>query len=180
MHESTVMHMWLWWELFWRFLTISLVAFGGSGAALSLVERMAVRETGWVDADGFAAALGSSYVMPGPILTMATFIGYRVDGLPGAMAATLGVFLMPWLLASSAAWLLNPYLQRRWLRAFGGGAGAAVIGLQLVTAYDLARHAFTGWLPVLLTLIALGLSLGTKLHPVVLLLGGAFIGMIGQ
>ena len=180
MHEANMLHMWLWWELFWRFLAISLVAFGGSGSALSLVERMAVRETSWVDADGFAAALGSSYVMPGPILMMATFIGYRVDGMPGAMAATLGVFLMPWLLASSAAWLLNPYLQRRWLRAFGGGAGAAVVGLQLVTAYDLARHAFTGWLPVLLALAAVGLSLGTKLHPVVMLLGGALIGMIGR
>ena len=178
MHEADVTHMWLWWELFWRFLAISLVAFGGSGSALSLVERMAVREAGWVDADGFAAALGSSYVMPGPILMMATFIGYRVDGVPGAIAATLGVFLMPWLLASSAAWLLKAFLQRRWLRAFGSGAGAAVVGLQLVTAYDLARHSFTGWLPVLLALVALGLSLGTKLHPVVLLLAGACIGMI--
>jgi len=88
------------------------------------------------------------------------------------MAATLGAFLMPWL--------LNPYLQRRWLRAFGGGAGAPVVGLQLVTAYDLARHAFTGWLPVLLALVALGLTFGTKLHPVVMLLGGALIGMIGR
>jgi chromate transport protein ChrA len=35
-------------DLFWRFLLISLVAFGGSGSALSLVERMAVRETGWI------------------------------------------------------------------------------------------------------------------------------------
>ena len=118
--------------------------------------------------------------MPGPILMMATFIGYRVDGLAGAMAATLGVFLMPWLLASSAAWLLNRYLRRGWLRAFGGGAGAAVVGLQLVTAYDLARHTFTGWLPVLLALVALGLTVGTKLHPVAMLLGGALIGMISR
>jgi chromate transporter len=180
MLEVAITHMWLWCGLFWRFLVISLVAFGGSGSALSLVERTAVREAGWVDADGFAAALGSSYVMPGPILMMATFIGYRVDGLPGAMAATLGVFLMPWLIASSAAWLLNPYLQSRWLLAFGGGAGAAVVGLQLVTAYDLARDAFTGWLPALLALIASGLSLGTKLHPVLMLFGGALIGMIGR
>jgi chromate transporter len=171
------LHPWLWWELFWRFLLISLVAFGGSGSALSLVERMSVHETGWVSEDEFAAAVGSSYLMPGPILMMATFIGFRVDGLPGALAATLGVFLMPWLIASSAAWLLKPYLQRRWLRAFGHGAGAAVVGLQVVTAYDLARHAFTGWIYGVVAAIALGLSLGTRIHPVLLLLGGALIGV---
>jgi chromate transport protein ChrA len=73
-------------DLFWRFLLISLGAFGNSGSALSLVGRTAVREAGWVDADGFAAALGSSYVLPGRILMMATFSGYGVDGVAGATA----------------------------------------------------------------------------------------------
>lgn len=172
-----VENLWLCWDLFWRFLLISLVAFGGSGSALSLVERMAVRETGWISDDAFAAAVGSTYVMPGPILMMATFIGYRVSGWPGALAATLGVFMMPWLIAASAAWLLRPILQRRWLRAFGSGAGAAVVGLQLATAYDMARHAMTGWVYVVIGLVALALSLGTKIHPVVLLIGGAMIGV---
>lgn len=168
---------WLCWELFWRFLLISLVAFGGSGSALSLVEGMAVRETGWVSDEAFAAGVGSTYVMPGPILMMATFIGFRVNGWPGALAATLGVFLMPWLIAASAAWFLKPFLQRRWLRAFGGGAGAAVVGLQVAAAYDLARHAVTGWVYVVVAVVALALSLATKVHPVVLLLGGALLGV---
>jgi hypothetical protein len=54
-----------------------------------------------------------------------------------------------------------------------------VVGLQLVTAYDLAGHSFTRWPPMLLALLALGLSLATNLNPVVLLLAGACIGMIG-
>ena len=56
----------------------------------------------------FAAAVGCGYVTPGPVLVTATFIGYRVGGLGGATAATVGVFLMPWLLEwtqLTPAWL---------------------------------------------------------------------------
>ena len=172
------MHPWACFELFWRFLLVSLTAFGGSGSALPLVERMTVRETGWLTEGEFASALGSTYLMPGPILMMATFVGYRVDGLAGALAATFGVFLMPWLLAGSAAWVLRPYLERRWLRAFGAGAGAAVVGLQVVTAFDLARHNVTSWPLVLVTLAALLVSLRTHVHPVLILLGGALVGAV--
>ncbi len=170
------MHLWVCIELFGRFLLVSLTAFGGSGSALPLVERMTVKETGWLSESEFASALGSTYVMPGPILMMATFVGYRVDGLAGALAATFGVFLMPWLLASSAAWALRPYMERPRLRAFGAGAGAAVIGLQVVTAFDLARHNITSWPLLLVAIACLLLSLRTDVHPALILLGGAVVG----
>ena len=164
---------WVCLDLFWRFMLVSLVAFGGSQSALSLVERMAVRETGWVGPEEFAAALGSSYVSPGPIGMMAAFIGYRVQGLPGAIAATLGMFLVPWLIAAGASRILQPLLGGRRLRGFGWGAGAAVVGLQAVIAFDLARQAFTGYVFVA---VALALSLLTNVHPMLVLIGGAAAG----
>ena len=168
---------WVCLDLFWRFMLVSLVAFGGSQSALSLVERMAVRETGWVGPEEFAAALGSSYVSPGPIGMMAAFIGYRVQGLPGAFAAALGMFLVPWLIAAGASRMLQPLLESRWLRGFGRGAGAAVVGLQAVIAFDLARQAFTGYVYVAVALVALVLSLRTNVHPIFILSGGALVGL---
>ena len=162
-------------ELFWRFLLVSLVAFGGGQSVLPLVERMAVREAGWVSEEEFAAALGSSYLTPGPILMMAAFIGYRVDGLAAAGAATLGAFLMPWLIAAAAARLLKPVLEHPWLRAFSRGAAAAVVGLQAVIAFDLARHIF-GTIYIGVALVAFALSVRTRIHPFVILLGGVAIG----
>lgn len=173
------MNPWECFELFWQFLLVSLTAFGGSGSALPLVERMTVRETGWLTEGEFASALGSTYLMPGPILMMATFVGYRVDGFAGALAATIGVFLMPWLLAGSAAWILRPFLERRWLRAFGAGAGAAVVGLQFVTAFDLARHNLTSGPLIAVALAALIISLQSRIHPVLILFGGTLVGAIG-
>ena len=166
----------VWLDLFWKFLLISMVAFGGSQSVLPLVERMAVRETGWVSEEEFAAAVGSSYLTPGPILMMAAFIGYRVDGFAAAVAATLGAFLMPWLIAASTAGLLKPMLKQRWLRGFSRGAGAAVVGLQAVIAFDLARQIF-GTVYIVVALISLALSLGVKVHPALILLGGVLAGV---
>ena len=104
-------------DLFWRFVLISLLAFGGGGAALPLVERLAVSEAGWVSPQDFAAAVACGYVTPGPVLITATFIGYRAAGLSGAVAATFGVFLMPWLLAAAAAQQLQRFMQHPRLAA---------------------------------------------------------------
>ncbi|HEV8721414.1 MAG TPA: chromate transporter [Candidatus Binatia bacterium] len=164
-------------ELFSRFVLISLLAFGGGQAALPLIERIAVNETGWVSPQDFAAAVAFGYVTPGPVLITATFVGYAAAGLGGAFAATFGVFLMPWALAAAAAQQLQRFLQHAWLRGFGRGAAPAVVGLLAVTALDIARHAFVGWPCVLIAAIALPLALWTKVHPILLLLAGAGAGM---
>jgi chromate transporter len=163
-------------EMFWRFVLISLLAFGGGSAALPLVERMAVSETGWLDPQDFAAAVAFGYVTPGPVLITATFVGYRAAGLAGALSATLGVFLMPWALAAAAAQQLQRFMQHPWLSGFGRGAAPAVVGLLGVTALDLAANSMTHWAFGLIIAAALLLGLWTKVHPIFVLLGGAVIG----
>jgi chromate transporter len=165
-------------DLFWRFILVSLLAFGGGQAALPLLERLAVGETGWVSSQDFAAAVAFGYVTPGPVLITATFIGYRVAGLMGALSATLGVFLMPWVLAAAAAQQLQRFMQHPWLRSFGLGAAPAVVGLLVVTALDLARHAFVHWAYAGIAVVALGLALRTRLYPLGILVGGAAAGAV--
>jgi chromate transporter len=163
-------------DLFWRFVLISLLAFGGGGAALPLVERLAVSEAGWASPQDFATAVACGYVTPGPVLITATFVGYRAAGLSGAVAATFGVFLMPWLLAAAAAQQLQRFMQHPRLAGFGRGAAPAVVGLLGVTALSIAKHSFTHWAYGLIAVVALALALWTKVHPILILIGGAVTG----
>lgn len=165
-------------ELFWRFVMISVLAFGGGQSALPLVERTVVAETGWITAQDFSTALAFSFITPGPVLILATFVGYRVAGLAGGVAATLGVFLIPWVLATLAAQQLQRFMQNPRLRGFGRGAGPAMIGLLGVTAYSVAQSAFTNWAYVAIALAALLLSLHRKVHIFFVLAGSAALGAL--
>src|SRR5262245_4448417 len=139
-------------ELFLRFLLVGATAFGGGGAALPLVERITVGETGWLTPQQFAIGVGFAYATPGPILILAAFVGYHVAGLVGALVATAGVFAIPVLLAAGSAGLVTRLNRYARFRAFGRFAAAAAVGLLAVTLAALARPL-------------------VELHP--LLLGGA-------
>lgn len=165
-------------ELLIRFALISLLAFGGGQAALPLVERIAVRETGWLNAADFGTAVAFGYLTPGPVLIVATFVGYEVAGLGGALVATVGAFAMPWALAALAAKQVRRYLQHPLLHAFGRGAAPAVIGLLGVTAVDVGREAVVSWSGAGIAAITVALSLWTRVHPLILLAAGAFLGWV--
>jgi chromate transporter len=163
------------WNLFSRFLVISLAAFGGGKAALPLIERISVA-AGWVSPQTFAASVGFGYVAPGPVLILATFIGYQAAGVPGAVAATVGVFLAPTLLAGWAAAGVERLAENRWLRTFGAGAAPAVVGLFGATAWSLARASVTSWPLAVVAAVALVLASRTKIAPAWLLLVGSAVG----
>ncbi len=163
-------------ELFVQFSIISMLAFGGGNAALSLLERIAVQEMRWITPQDFAAAIGFAYVTPGPILITAAFIGYRAGGFFGSVVATVGVFLIPWVLSVMASYQVRRYMDHPWLQGFGLGAGPAVIGLLGITVFSLGSYAFSDWFYWVIAGLALVLSQFTKVSPIYILIGGTILG----
>jgi chromate transporter len=168
----------IWLELFIQFAMISMLAFGGGNAAISLLERISVDEMGWVTPQDFAAAIGFAYVTPGPVLITSAFIGYRAAGLSGAIVATVGVFLLPWILSVLASHQVRRYIQHPWLQGFGIGAAPAVIGLLGITVFSLGRYAFADWFYWMIAGIAIGLSVLTKVSPIFILSGATVVGAL--
>lgn len=165
-------------DLLWRFVVISLLAFGGGQAVLPLVEHASVADTGWVTGEEFASALALTYITPGPVLIMATFIGFRAFGIGGAVVATVGIFAAPWFLATAAAQLLRRFVQHPLLRAFSRGAGPAVVGLLGVTAMSLGRESLTTWAYAAVALAALLVSYSRRIHPIYVMATSAVVGAL--
>jgi chromate transporter len=165
-------------EIFVRLILISLVAFGGGQAALPLLERVAVQDTGWVTPATFGAAVAFGYLTPGPVLITATFVGYHVAGLLGAITATTGAFLAPWALAAATAQQVTRFAQDRRLRAFGAGAAPVVVGILGVTLLTIGREALASWPSVGIAAGAFALAWWTRTPPVVLLLAGGIAGWL--
>jgi chromate transporter len=165
-------------ELVGRFLVIGALAFGGGQAALPLVERLAVADTGWLTPAQFAAGVGLSYATPGPVLILAAFIGYHVAAAPGAIAATVAVFAVPVTLAGLAAHLVARLKHANWFQAFGQYAAAAAVGLLGVTLIALARP-LVDIHPILLLAAAVVFAAELlRIHPVVLIAGATLIGAL--
>src|ERR1700682_2451832 len=118
---------------------IGALAFGGGEAALPIVERLTVADTGWLTPAQFATGVALSFATPGPVLILAAFIGYHVAAVPGALAATAGVFAVPVLVAGFAAQVVDRFKEVGWFQAFGRAAAAAAIGLLGVTLFAIAR-----------------------------------------
>ena len=165
-------------DLFWQFMLFSLLAFGGGGTVLGLVDRVAVADKGWITPMEFSAAVGFTFITPGPILVLAPFVGYLVAGVAGAVVATLGVFLAPWALAMGSAHRLREYLHHPRLRAFGKGAGPAIVGLFSLAVLTIARSSLSNVAMVAVALAAGLLLARTKLHPIVIIFGGALAGLV--
>ena len=166
-------------ELVTRFLIVGATAFGGGGAALPLVERIAVAETGWLTPQQFAVGVGFAYATPGPVLILAAFIGFYAAGVTGALAATGAVFAIPVILAAGSAGVvarLNRYAR---FRAFGRFAAAAAVGLLVVTAAAIARPVLEANPLMLIGIVAVLALERIGMSPVLLLLIAAATGAAG-
>lgn len=161
------------------FLLLGAVAFGGGQAALPLVERLAVG-SGWVTPGQFSVGVALSYATPGPVLILATFVGFSVAGITGAVVATVAVFAVPVALAGLAARLVARLSGSPWLQAFGQTAGAAAIGLLGVTLLSQARPV-VGVSPLLLlgsVAVAVAVATLRQVSPVLLLLTATAAGAV--
>lgn len=167
-------------SLFVSFFRIGLFGFGGGYAMLPLISHEVVNQRNWTSANEFSDMVAISQMTPGPVaLNAATYVGFTVQGLLGAMTATLSVCLPPFLIM---------YAVCRFFRLMKGNArlaGAmrllhpAVVGLVLAAALFLMnRESFVDWKSVVVFVIAFALTAFVKAHPIPVLTAAGIFGWL--
>lgn len=97
-------------QIFLAFVRIGAMVFGGAYAAIPIVEHEVVDVQAWMTYAEFMDLLALDEVTPGPILiNSATFVGMKVAGIPGAIAATLGCILVPMVVALALLFIFRKY-----------------------------------------------------------------------
>ena len=108
--------------LFLTFAKIGLFTFGGGYAMLSVIEHTCVTQKQWITHEDLMNVTVIAESTPGPIaINCATFVGYRQKGIPGALAATLGVVLPSFIIIYVISLFLDRFLEIAWVaNAFKG------------------------------------------------------------
>jgi len=142
------------WELALFFLKVGLTLYGSGYVLVAYLQGGLVEQLGWLTQTQLLDAIAIGQFTPGPVLTTATFVGYLVAGFPGAVIATLAIFLPSFLFVL----ILNPLIpkmrQSKWLSAFLDAANVASVGLMTAVLLLLARDTLVDWQSVLIMLVA--------------------------
>ena len=163
-------------RLFLSFLKIGSVVFGSGYVLLAFLRAEFIAKLHWLTEKQLIDAVAVGQFTPGPVFTTATFIGYLVAGLPGAVVATVGIFLPGFLLVALSGPVI-PRLRRSTL--FGSvldGVVAGSLALMAVVCWQLARAAIVDFRTVAIMVVSAITLLRFRINSAWLIAAAAFLG----
>jgi chromate transporter len=165
-------------QLFFIFLKIGAVLYGSGYVLLAFLRNDFVLRLGWLTDQQLLDAVAIGQFTPGPVFTTATFIGYVLAGVPGAVLATVGIFLPSFCFVALLN-LLVPYLRRSsWTAVLLDGINVAALGLMAGVTWQLGQEAIVDGVTLLLAVGAIIVLFRFKLNSAWLVLVGGIVGLI--
>jgi chromate transporter len=144
----------------------------------AFLQRDLVVSHGWLSESQLLDAVAVGQFTPGPLFTTATFIGYLLEGVPGAVVATVAIFLPAFLLVA----LLGPVMDRMrsspLTAAALDGLNVAAVSVMAGVTWALGRDAVTDVPAALIAVVALVVLVRYRVNAAWLMLGGAGIGLL--
>ena len=164
-------------QLFLYFLRTGAVLFGSALVLFPLIRDDIVDRFGWMTQQQLIDAIAVGQMTPGPVTSAVTFIGYAAGGLPGAVAATIGVFLPSFIIVSLMGPLMKKLANSRVAKAVLEGVNAGVVALIISIAVTMAKNAVTDVWTALLLAAGIAALFLLKLTPYWLVLAGFLVGL---
>ena len=164
--------------LFLVFLKIGSVLYGSGYVLLAFLRADLVERLGWLTNQQIIDAIAIGQVTPGPVFTTATFIGYILGGTPGALLATLGIFLPSFIFVALSNPLIPRLRQSPWVGGLLDGVNVASLALMTAVTWGLGRASLTDPLTIVVALVSFVLLFRYKINTTWLIAGGAVIGLL--
>ena len=189
------------WQIFFLFTRVALFSWGGGPASLALMQRETnsahwlppgqTELVPWVTPDEFADAVAIGNALPGPIAPqVSAYVGYKLAGIPGAVAAAAGTVLPTTLLMLVMIVYFFSIKDSPKIQSMLKAVRPVVVGLLLWTAYDMATTVFgakklgwgaalaQGWDKLAIAGATFLLLTFTTINPVLIILAAAIFGLV--
>ena len=166
-------------NLFISFLKIGTFSFGGGYAMLPFIQREIVENHGWISINEFVDIIGISQMTPGPVaINTATFVGYKLSGVLGSIAATLGVVTTSFILVTIASRMIDKFKESKMLKSALMGMRPVLIALIINAFLSLAMESYTDLKSVIISLFIGAILLSKKVHPIMSIVIAGVLGII--
>jgi chromate transporter len=160
------------------FLKIGAVVYGSGYVLLAFLRADFVERLGWLTDRQLIDAVAVGQFTPGPVFTTATFIGYLVGGLSGAVVATVAIFIPSFLFVAAVSPLVPKLRRSSVMSAVLDGVNVAALGLMAGVTWQLARAALIDPVTVVLALLATVALARFKINSAGLIAAGALVGLV--
>ena len=166
-------------EMFLTFAKVGVMTFGGGYAMLPILQREVVDHKGWATEEELVDYFAIGQCTPGVIaVNTATFIGHKYKGVPGGIAATLGVVFPSIVIISLLAGVIEAFSHIVWVQNAFGGIRVCVCVLILNAIVKLMQKAVLDLPTFLIFLVVAGCSVFLNLSPVIYVLLAAAVGIV--
>ena len=162
----------------WIYLRIGLMFVGGGYVLIPLLNHIMVEQYRWLTLRQFLDGLALSQLTPGPLAMLATFTGFRAGGFPGALVATIFIFIPCVVLMLVVG---RNYDRLKKIDIIGStlnGLLPAVVGLVAAAAWNLGVSSLSGVKELLIMAIGFAIFTWTKITPMIVILGAGAVGLL--
>lgn len=160
------------------FSSMSLTLFGGGYVIIPAMQAVVVHGLNWLTTQEFADAIAMGQITPGPIFISATFIGYKVAGFAGAVAATLAIFFPPAFLMIFCSHFIDRIKNSNAISAIFKGLRPAVIGMIFSAALTIGKGIEINWISMLIFAGVLVSAIKFKVNVVYLIPLSGIVGIL--
>lgn len=171
------------WNLGFFFFKVSCIWFGSGYVLIAFIERELVNQYGWLTQNELLDAIAIGQLTPGPMFTTATFIGYLVAGISGAIVATISIVFLSFVLVAILSPIIPKLRNSKWTSSFLDAINVSAVALMTMVTLQLAQTLFLNPLDYIgIFIFAVGAIalFRFQIGALWLVLGGAILGLILQ